>query len=34
VVKAPAGAIGTCDIIVTTPGGSSFIVPADHFTYN
>jgi hypothetical protein len=33
-VKAPPGAIGTVNIIVTTLGGSSWIVPADQFTYN
>jgi hypothetical protein len=33
--KTPAGTTGaTVDIIVTTPGGTSFIVLADHFTYN
>lgn len=29
----PAEALGTIDIIVTTPGGTSAIVPADQFTF-
>lgn len=34
-VFAPGGAAGsTVDITVTTPGGTSLIVPADHFHYN
>jgi hypothetical protein len=30
---APAGAAGTVDITVSTPGGTSAIVAADHYTY-
>jgi hypothetical protein len=30
---APAASAGTVDITVTTPGGSSAVVPADEFTY-
>ncbi len=30
---APAGAVGTVDVRVTTPSGTSPVVPADHFTY-
>ena len=30
----PGGALGNVDITVTTPGGSSSVVPADQFTYN
>jgi hypothetical protein len=31
---APAHAAGTVDVTVTTPGGTSAIVAADHYTYN
>ena len=30
---APAGTAGTVDVRVTTPSGTSPVVPADHFTY-
>jgi hypothetical protein len=32
-VTAPAGTAGTVDVTVTTPGGTSPVVSADHFTY-
>jgi len=32
-VNSPAGAVGTVDITVTTPGGSSAVSSADKFTY-
>jgi hypothetical protein len=31
--ESPAGAAGTVDVTVTTPGGTSSVVKADHFTY-
>ena len=31
---APAHAVGTVDVTVTTPGGTSAIVAADHYTYD
>src|SRR5215831_8251022 len=31
---APAGAAGTVDVTVTTPGGTSAVVAADHYTYD
>jgi hypothetical protein len=30
----PSGSVGNVDVIVTTPGGTSTITPADVFTYN
>jgi hypothetical protein len=33
VATAPAGTVGTVDITVTTPTGTSSVVSADHFTY-
>ena len=31
---APAHAVGTVDVTVTTPGGTSAVVAADHYTYD
>jgi hypothetical protein len=33
-VTSPAGSAGSADVTVTTPGGTSRVVPADEFTYN
>jgi IPT/TIG domain-containing protein/Big-like domain-containing protein len=33
VLTSPAGATGTVDLRVTTPGGRSDITPSDHYTY-
>ncbi|HTR75729.1 MAG TPA: IPT/TIG domain-containing protein, partial [Solirubrobacterales bacterium] len=32
-VKTPPGSVGTVDVVVTAPGGTSAISPADHYTY-
>jgi hypothetical protein len=34
VATAPAGSVGTVDVQVTTPSGTSSAVSADHFTYS
>src|SRR5262249_15123258 len=32
-IQVPAGVVGTVDVTVTTPGGTSAVNPADQFTY-